>query len=71
VRCPSNTLGTQAEINTKYRAFGAGAGEDFCDLLRQPNKVLPIGHGGAGRFRAVPIDVEQIDIRTVIKLVAA
>ena len=68
---PFPTLGAKAQINSKWSSFASGAGENFCNLLGEPDKEFTVRNRRFGRFVAVAEDVHQIHIRAVIEFVAA
>src|ERR1044071_10328322 len=62
--------GTETQINTKDRTFGRGARKYVCHKLRQAHGILSQRYFSASKFWAGK-EIEQIDVRAVIQLVAA
>src|SRR5436309_15855416 len=64
-------LRTQTQVNTKYWTFGRWTRKNFRNLLRHAHEVFAIGNARRRWFLAIAIEKQQVDIRTVVELIAA
>ena len=64
-------LRPQAKVYSEYRAFGRMPGEDFRNLLRQTDKIFTIGYRRRGRLGTIAIEIEEVNIGTVIEFIAS